>query len=106
MKIPPLVTVDHGPRPAGPADECFYCQQKIGTPHTEKCVMFEKTVIVKMTVSYPIKVPNHWGPEDVEFHRNNSSWCSGNAINELQQFIEDTGCGCGTIKFAYVGEAQ
>jgi hypothetical protein len=99
-----IVTADNGPRPAGKPDECFYCQRPIGAEHEADCVMRDRTVVVRLTVEYPIRVPEHWTPEDIELHRNDSSWCIGNAVVELDS-VNDQGCICGIAKVEYVREA-
>lgn len=59
-----------------------------------------KTVIVRMTVEYPVDVPSDWEKYDIEFHRNEGSWCASNAIDELQELGD---CICSYTEFAYVG---
>jgi hypothetical protein len=96
-------------RPASTEERCFYCNEKIGDYHTEDCVLITKTVQVKMTVTYPVEVPAHWSKRDVEFHRNDSSWCCNNAIAELDAIsneLEKKGeCFCldDNMRFEYAG---
>jgi hypothetical protein len=100
-----LVTKDHGPRPAGKADECFYCRRKIGDEHAPECVVRERTVVVRMTIEYVTKVPEHWDTDGIDFHYNDSSWCASNALNELAAINNRGVCVCGHAKFEFVREA-
>lgn len=88
-------------RPAGKGSGvCLYCKEKIGQPHKWECVIPQKQVMVKMTVEYPISVPRSWGKEDIEFQRNEGSWCASNAVDELKALGD---CICNYTAFAYVG---
>lgn len=88
----PLVKIEDE-RPYGKGSgHCFYCPSLIGQPHADDCALYTKTVLVRMVVIYPIEVPNHWGREDIESHRNDGSWCGDNAINELTGLPEDYVC--------------
>jgi hypothetical protein len=93
-------------RPASNKEQCFYCKQKIGSHHNQDCVLINKKVKVRMIVEYEIEVPNHWDKEDIEFHRNDGSWCADNAIDELQEKFNnpDSSCMCLHSKFEYLGE--
>lgn len=87
----PLVLVnDDGIRPAGRPDECLYCHQKVGQPHLYDCVILSKKVKIKYTFDIEIEVPYSWGIDEIEFHRNESSWCATNAIEELKKYEEET----------------
>jgi len=91
----PIVTLDDdGIRPAGPADECFYCRAKLGQPHDETCVTVHQKVRVRYSFDVDIDVPHSWTTEDIEFHRNDSSWCAGNAIDELSRMYPENGSAC------------
>lgn len=90
-------------RPASEKEQCFYCGQKIGENHKDDCVLINKKVMVRMIVEYEIEVPNHWNEENVLFHRNEGSWCSDNAINELEELSQGGQCLCGKTKFEYIG---
>ena len=61
-----------------------------------------------MIVEYPIDVPRAWTPEQVEFHRNESSWCADNALTELDALAktgdDESPCLCDHVRFEYVGE--
>jgi hypothetical protein len=41
----------------------------------------------------------------IEFHRNDSSWCAGNIMDELEAIAKPSGCLCEHVSFEYVGEA-
>lgn len=100
-----LVTPDNGPRPAGPPDECFYCQTKLGGEHKPNCVLRLRTVVVRATIEYVITVPEFWSPDFINFHRNDSPWCSSNMIGELKQF-DTYGCLCHVTTWEYLREAD
>jgi hypothetical protein len=93
-------------RPVSPARVCFYCQQPVGESHRADCILIVKKVRVRMTCEYDIIVPGDWDADMVEFHRNESSWCSSNAIKELQD-LNDTGpCLCSVVEFEYLHESS
>lgn len=99
------VTAKHGPRPAGQPDECFYCSAAVGDHHDPNCVMRARTVVLRYSFNVVVAVPEHWTPEQVEFHRNDSSWCADNAIHaEFTQRREDA-CWCPDFRAKYVREA-
>lgn len=98
----PIVALnDDGIRPAGRQDECFYCRQKVGHPHSQTCVIVQKRVRVRYTFEVDINVPYAWGKEQIEFHRNDSSWCADNAIQELENQAEQ-GCLCPRFSAEFV----
>jgi len=80
---------DSGIRPAVNPDECLYCQQKVDTPHKSDCVILRRKVKVRYSFDIEIEVPQSWTKEDIDFHRNMSSWCSNNAIDELRATSKD-----------------
>lgn len=90
-------------RPASKNLECFYCQSPIGSNHKQDCVLVKKKVTVRMTVEYEIEVPAYWDKDDVEFHRNEGSWCADNAIDELSKYGGEDGCICPVAEFEYLG---
>lgn len=90
--------------------QCFYCHQPIGSFHGDECVLIEKQVQVDLKLRYCVMVPAHWTAGDVEFHRNEGSWCADNLVEELQK-IRDQGnevdeCLCNDAKFTFVGESS
>lgn len=102
------VTKENGPRPAGKQTECFYCHKQIGEQHEWECVLRERRVIVRMTTEYEIDVQESWTKENIEFHRNDSSWCATNALDELVAIYQDseTKCMCPSTSFEYIREAE
>jgi hypothetical protein len=105
------VTFANGPRHAGKPDECFYCNMPMGADHKDDCVCVKRKVIVRMTVEYPVEVPASWTPDNIHFHRNEGTWCSDNAVDELVKLIDgayeaEHGCLCRFTKFKYVKEAE
>ena len=88
---------DDGIRPAGKPDQCFYCQQTVGTPHGKKCVIVTKLVEMRVTLKmngrtyrgiWEVREPYSWDARMSEFHKNESSWCANNFLNEEE---------CGTV---------
>lgn len=96
---------EHGIRPAGYPNHCLYCQEPRGGEHDPECVIRERTVVVRLTIEYVIDVPEAWTPEQIEFHRNEGSWCSDNVYSELGALSEHAQCLCDFTKFEYVREA-
>lgn len=68
--------------------------------------MSERRVKVRMIVEYDVGVPADWTPHDIEFHRNDSSWCCSNALDELEIFAQANDCLCNATRFEYVGEVE
>ncbi len=99
-----LVTKDDS-RPAGKPGECFYCRKKIDEPHTWECVIPEKVVRVKTTFEYMIRVPRSWDAHNVEFHRNESSSCADNILQDLEAYANSEGCLCSSQVTEYISEA-
>jgi hypothetical protein len=111
----PLVAInDDGIRPAGPPNECLYCRRTVGQPHGPECVIVEKRVKVRYLFEIDISVPHHWSKSNVEFHRNQGTWCADNAIAELQALTsqEDKNgvsfgpCLCGVFTYEYVQDVD
>lgn len=92
-------------RPAATARECFYCHQKIGDQHKVDCVLIKKKVRIRMVIEYEIEVPNDWDKAQIEFQRNEGSWCANNALGELRRAFDAEGvpCLCGVAEFEYLG---
>lgn len=67
MKFPIVTKDDHGIRPAGKPDECFYCHSKVGEPHGRDCVTITKRVRLKATIEFEVEVPHSW--EKLVCHR-------------------------------------
>jgi hypothetical protein len=91
----PLVDVhDDGIRPAGKPNACFYCQQGVGYPHKRDCVVVTKRVEMRVHAVLPtgeeftglwqFDEVHSWDADQTEFHKNESSWCAGNLLNERE----------------------
>lgn len=94
---------DDGIRPAGYPDECFYCSQKIGQPHSHSCVTVKKKVRLRVIVEVDMDQPHSQTPDDIERRYNQGSWCANNALQWLQNKIVDKGsCLCGDLKVEFV----
>ena len=105
VDLPRLVSLA-AMRPASTKEECFYCQQPIGSPHKEDCVLIKKRVKVRMIVEYEVEVPNHWDQHMIEFHRNDGSWCADNALDELAEVAEKEGCLCHLARYEYISDTS
>ena len=91
-------------RPASIREECFCCQQAIGESHKPDCVLIRKTVKVRAVVEYEINVPNGWDANQIEFHRNEGTWCCNNMIDELKAFSDLHGCLCDVTEFKHLSD--
>lgn len=97
----PIVTLaDEAPADAG-RGLCTWCRQPVGLPHADDCVTVKRRVVVRAIVEYEISVPEHWGPEEIEFHRNDGSWCANNMLYELEK-VDD--CLCPLTRYEFVRE--
>lgn len=128
MSTWPLVDAkDDGIRPAGKPDECFYCNQKVSNPHGRDCVVVTKLIEMRVIAALPdgtehrglwqFREPFAWDAEMSEFHKNDSSWCAGNLLNQrdagsviwegpapwdaLAALSEDR-CLCNVLRFEFV----
>lgn len=110
-------------RPADTVRRCFYCRVPVGSDHDlSQCVLVKRRVVVRMEIEsmglsheYEIEVPAGWSADDIEFHRNYSSWCASNALEELPDEIldrmdgaDDDGgpCLCGVAHFSFVRDVE
>lgn len=102
---PPIVTDEHLP-PASDGVHCFWCGEPKGSRHKRECVTWLKRVVVRAIIEYEVEVPMSWGAPDVEFHRNDGSWCANNLLTELQEQFPARGeaCLCNATSFEFVGE--
>lgn len=102
--FPKVVENDDGIRPAGKSDECFYCQRKIGQSHESDCVIVTKRIKVSYVFDIEVDVPHFWTQDDIEFHRNESSWCANNAISDIQLFMDDISphCLCSNFRCEFI----
>lgn len=104
----------HGPKlsrpedaaPAGKPDECFYCQRPFGEAHGDECVIPQRTVVLRYTVTVVQSVPSNWTPHDIEFHRNESSWCADNLVGDLEGRNREGRCLCNQVSAEFIREAS
>jgi len=61
----------------------------------------KRTVVIRYTIEVTTDVPESWTPEDIEFHRNESSWCANNIVAELEAAY----CLCNRTTAQYLREA-
>lgn len=99
-----VIERDHGIRPAGPKNACFYCKSKIGQKHSYTCAIVEQEVeCVAMfekydeTVTFRATVPFFWKEDDIHYHFNESSWCS----NNLEGYVRDDEAAARVLASAY-----
>jgi hypothetical protein len=100
-----LLVSEAAMRPASAENACFYCRQPIGNPHSQDCVLIKRKVKVSAVIDYEIEVPAHWGKEEIEFHRNEGSWCASNLIDEIVALSDIDGCLCSSTEFKFVAVA-
>lgn len=105
-----FIVTEKAMRPVSTARKCFYCDQPIGTYHKADCVLINKKVKVIASIKYEIKVPAFWDAEQIEFHRNESSWCASNVIEELQELEnnlnKEHNCMCSCTSFKFVEDTS
>jgi hypothetical protein len=46
-----------------------------------------KTVRIRATVEYDLEVPEDWTNKDIEFHRNEGTYCTDRIVEELQDQV-------------------
>jgi len=98
---------DHGIRPNGAPDKCFYCGAAKGDQHRMGCVIRSRSVVVRTIVEHTVDVPEDWERETIEFTE--GSACSDGLITRLGTLVErlgDDGCTCGMVSIEYVREAD
>lgn len=93
---------DDGIRPAGKSDVCFYCNQKVGEPHGRDCVVVTKTVKLRYSFKIEVDVPHFWEKSDIEFHRNEGTWCADNALSDISDFAKKHGCLCDVFEAKFL----
>ena len=94
MNWPTVAPDDHGIRPGGKPDRCFYCHQKVGQFHGRDCVIVGRRVRVKFTVTLDLWEPHAWDAEQIDFRYNESSWCANNLNGYIEEAAEDDDAGC------------
>lgn len=98
-------------RPAGAPGECFYCQRNVGERHRWECVLVKVKSVYDVILdgvrvgTWTTEDPAHWDYDMRWFHKNESSWCTGNMVeSELELFPGvalpggDDGCLCGRVQ--------
>lgn len=118
----PLVQADGaGIRSKWFTDRCFYCSQKIGEPHGPECVVVTKLVRYLVLATghghlgprrrlgtFTRPDPHFWSEYDCWSHKNKSSWCASNCLDELawddpedaaKGFLEHADCACNELEF-------
>lgn len=101
----PIVTYGSVPPAATERDECFWCHCKVSFRHATDCPHVIRRAKVRMIVEYEVDVHGGGSPDApgrFEFQRNEGSWCSSNAIDELTALDASDGCLCPTVKFAFI----
>ena len=93
-------------RPAGKPGECFYCHRPVGSEHEYKCVCNSHKVKVRYIITMERDYPVSWDKNMIEFHMNESSWCSSNIIQELEEHEKDHGCICDIVVGEVVEEGN
>ena len=93
-------------RPARMDGTCSYCDQPVGATHLDDCVLIKKRVVIRATIVYEVDEPNFWNKDDIERHRNASSWCASNAADEISRYADEIGCLCGHAKFEYLADVS
>ena len=95
MNFPKVTKNDHGIRPAGRPDQCFYCRSMVGEEHKSDCVVVTKRVRLKATIFYDVEVPHDWDQKMIEFRYNDSTWCTTNVTQDIKKYAEKSGdCLC------------
>jgi hypothetical protein len=98
---------DHGIRPNGDPQQCFYCGAAKGAQHRMGCVIRDRTVVVRTIVEHVIAVPEDWERSTIEF--TDGSSCSDNRITALRDLVRRLDnadkCTCGMVSIEYVREA-
>ena len=120
---PMVAENDDGIRSEG---RCFYCRACVGFPHGMRCVRVKKRVEMRVravlssgifTGLWQFDEPHYWGREETEFHKNESSWCAGNIVDErdtgtvtwdtgdpwseLASIHDAAGCLCSVLSFEF-----
>lgn len=97
-----FIVTEKAMRPASPLRRCFYCLQDVGAEHKAECVLIKRKAKVRVTIEYEVSEPASWDGRMIEFHRNESSWCAGNLIDELDRLNEQNGCLCPVAVFEFI----
>ncbi len=100
LVTPNDVSIDAMGRP----NQCYFCRQKVGAPHNPNCSSVTKRVLVRYSFLLELEVPHHWTGDDLEAHRNDSSWCANSAVVEIAEEFGAEGreCACSSFECEYV----
>ena len=100
---PRVLPNDDGIRPNGGPDKCFYCQSPVGTEHARDCVCVRKRIKVRYSFEIELDMPYAWDAHQWEFNRNDGTWCANNAIDELENYTEESGgCLCDALTATFI----
>lgn len=80
-----VVTPDDTRPLVGPADQCGYCESRVGEEHEPKCVCRKRPVLIELRIRMVVDRPESWGKEEIEFQINDGSYCAGNLIQALAE---------------------
>ena len=94
-----FIVTEDALRPARMDGSCFYCSSHLGTEHKHDCVLLKRRVRLQMTIEYDVFFPASWSIDEIEYHRNEGSWCADNAIAEIQNISDVYGCLCSNTRF-------
>lgn len=84
-------------RPSRRDGTCFYCRVPLGGKHEPKCVIRKRTVLLEVTFSVVIPVPEFWEPEFIEDYPGSS--CIDNLIDDMSLVRDWCYCSCAETKF-------
>lgn len=113
MRRDSFLVTDDGSTPDRPLVACLYCSAPVDTEHEAGCVMRRRTIVLRATLEYVVRVPEHWTPEHTDFHFNDGTWCADNIAEQhlephLGSSLEDCDrprCLCDCSRFEFVREA-
>lgn len=92
-------------RPARPDGTCFYCWEPIGGKHKEDCVIPCRPVEIEVRIRLVEEFPVSWSEGDIEFSKNESTWCASNIIDRLEEIVKTGKCLCDVTEVKYIKEA-
>src|SRR5208283_2580480 len=115
MDLPTSVTAGKRNHPSNWTDEpekrethCFYCREPLDADtHKPDCVCVKRTVVLEMKIKYVVEVPRSWDVDMINFHRNESSFCSNNDIDTIVRQLKQhkNRCICFRSETSFVREA-
>lgn len=84
---------------------CCWCKEKVGKPHKETCPCIRKKIKLRVTIEYKTDTDASFNREEIEFLRNEGTWCASNALDEIHKSLAGE-CLCGKAKFEYLGDTS